>query len=407
VAGLTTGNGAMKILVLHSELGVLWGGGENFTRNLFAAFTARGHQVSAAFIADHKNRYPILLPPGIEPITIPGLWSRSLGQSTLSAIRGLISSKNGFRHQWDRIQQGLSWRTAKWHDERFQKRIMRAFASRWNTFDAVYVHSNAVLASLVSRNRPTILRLPGPLGREWEPTLKSIPVVCANGDALAQIRLFLGDHAVELPVGVDTRRFNPEPGSVRESLGWTAGDRVLGYVGRLTHLKGVALLADAFLDVSRILPQAKLILIGSGPEENYIRRRLAKQIENGTVQLRHHIDHQELPSWYRAMDLMVMPSRYENLSNAILESMACGIPFLASNIGGNAILAGMDAGWLFERELTSSLVTRIRELLTKDQEIKTRGKMAAIAARNCFSWDASADRLEKIIISRLQGETRG
>jgi hypothetical protein len=42
----------MKILVLHSELGVLRGGGENFTRNVFVAFAERGHDVSAAFIAD-------------------------------------------------------------------------------------------------------------------------------------------------------------------------------------------------------------------------------------------------------------------------------------------------------------------------------------------------------------------
>jgi hypothetical protein len=46
----------MKILVLHSELGVLRGGGENFTRNLFDALHKRGHQVVAAFLADEGGR---------------------------------------------------------------------------------------------------------------------------------------------------------------------------------------------------------------------------------------------------------------------------------------------------------------------------------------------------------------
>ena len=53
----------MKILVLHAELGILRGGGENFTRNLFVEFSKRGHEVCAVFGADLKGSYPIPLPP--------------------------------------------------------------------------------------------------------------------------------------------------------------------------------------------------------------------------------------------------------------------------------------------------------------------------------------------------------
>src|SRR5437762_13538082 len=76
----------MKILVLHSELGVLRGGGENFTRNLFAAFAERDHCVAAAFVADHNGRYPLSLPPIIRPIPLAGWWWGSLGQATLSSL---------------------------------------------------------------------------------------------------------------------------------------------------------------------------------------------------------------------------------------------------------------------------------------------------------------------------------
>src|SRR5215475_9094251 len=80
----------MKVLVLHSELGVLRGGGENFTRNLFAAFAARGHHVAAAFVADRHGRYPIPLPSFIEPMPIRGWWSRKLGQATLSSMSNCL-----------------------------------------------------------------------------------------------------------------------------------------------------------------------------------------------------------------------------------------------------------------------------------------------------------------------------
>ncbi len=76
----------MNVLVLHSELGVLWGGGETFTTNLFTAFAKRGHRVTATFVADHHGRYPRALPACFEPMPLSGWWSRKPGQAMLSAV---------------------------------------------------------------------------------------------------------------------------------------------------------------------------------------------------------------------------------------------------------------------------------------------------------------------------------
>ena len=153
----------MKVLILQSELGVLRGGGENFTRNLFAAFAERGHRVMAAFVADHRQRYPLPLPASIEPIPLPGWWSSTLGQGLLSSISGYLPWDSRARKHWDRVQEALSWRTFAWHSRRFQRAVERTFASRWEVFDAIYVHSDTLLASKVAQFRPTILRLPGPV----------------------------------------------------------------------------------------------------------------------------------------------------------------------------------------------------------------------------------------------------
>ena len=391
----------MKVLVVHSELGVLRGGGENFTRNLFSAFADRGHNVQAAFLADHKSRYPIPLPSNIAPIPIPGWWSRNAGQDFFSFIRGHLPRKDHFRTAWDRLQEAVSWRILRWHERRFQRRVERDFARIWDEFDAIYVHHSAVLASKIARRRPTILRLPGPPGAHLAPVLRAVHAVCANGDALNHIRRFLGDHAVELPIGIDTNRFSPAGSTIRSDLGWNEGDRVVGYVGRLTHLKGVDLLASAFHEISRALSDVKLLIVGRGPEENFIRSVLVEEIGHGRAHIEPDVDHERLSDWYRAMDLLVMPSRYENFSNTILEAMACGIPLLASDVGGNKPLAETGGGWLFEAASMSSLVLSLNRILGTKAEMKARGEVGCRYIRGRYSWASSAKRLEEIMISRL------
>ena len=391
----------MKILVLQSELGVLRGGGENFTRNLFTAFANRGHHIVAAFVANRRGEYPIALPTGMHPIPLNGWWSMNLGQATLGTMGRFIRTDSSRRKHWDRIQEAVAWRTIRWHNGRFRRRVELEFVHRWCHFDAVYVHGNTTLASLVARHRPTILRLPGPVTAELKPMLEQVPAVCANGDALLRIRRFLGDHATELPIGIDTQLFTPGRTSIRTVLGWTDQDRVIGYVGRLVHLKGVDLLAAAFRDVSRVAPNTRLLIIGSGPEGRYIRSVLAQEISSGIVHIEPDVSHDRLPEWYRAMDLIVMPSRYENLSNAVIEAMACGIPLLGSDIGGNKILADAGAGWLFERESVSSLTVSLSNIVNNDSDLKARGRVGLRYVRGRYDWAASAERLEWIISSRL------
>jgi len=391
----------MKVLVLHSELGVLRGGGENFTRNVFTAFAERGHHVMAAFVADWKRRYPLALPPRIEPLPIPGWWSSNVGQAALSFMSRYIPWKSRFGAQWDRVQAALAWRAFAWHKRRFQRRVAREFARRWSDFDAVYVHGDTTLAGHVARYCPTVLRLPGPVTAELAPVLQVVHAVCANGDALARIRTFLGDHAIELPVGLDERRFVPGLTSVRAALGWTEQHQVVGYVGRLTHLKGGDLLAAAFHELAQSAVNARLLIVGAGEASRSMRAILAPELARGIVHIECSVDHERLPEWYRAMDVMVMPSRYENFSNAILEAMACGVPCLASDAGGNRMLAETGAGWLFEPNSVAALRSCLQSVLENRPEITARGHIGSRYVRGRYSWAASAERLAWIMASRL------
>lgn len=392
----------MQVLVLHSELGVLRGGGENVTRHLFPAFAARGHRVVAAFTADWRGRYPLPLPSGMEPRPLRGLWFHTLGQGTLSSMSRFIHFVPPCRPTLERIQESAAWRTFAWHKRRFQRRVECIFAQSWDKFDAVYVHGDVLLASQVARHRPTLLRLPGPVAAQYAPQLRAVQVVCSNGDAFLRTRALVGEHVVELPLGLDTHAFAPGASTVRSRLGWDSQHCVVGYVGRLTRLKGIDLLAAAFRDVVRDAPDARLLIVGSGVEESHVRGVLEKECAKGMVHIEPGIDHDQLPAWYRAMDLMAMPSRYENHSNALLEAMACGIPFLASDTGGNRKFGETGGGWLFERESVLALKQLLSELVRNRGVLKVRGEAAIESVRHHSSWAASAERLESIIESRLR-----
>jgi glycosyltransferase involved in cell wall biosynthesis len=99
------------------------------------------------------------------------------------------------------------------------------------------------------------------------------------------------------------------------------------------------------------------------------------------------------------MDLFVMPSRYENLSNAVLEAMACGVAFLGSNIGGNQTYVEAEGGWVFTPGSVGSLSEKLRFLA--ENPGLARDRKASIADKVCrgHSWTATAKRLEDILLS--------
>jgi len=362
----------------------------------------RGHKVSAAFLADLKGEYPMPLPDGINPLPLPGWWSPSFGQVTLSKIGGYLSGKSSLNAYWNRVHEALSWRTFRWHGRRVQRRIEREFANRWQEFDVVYVHGDPFLARLVSSFCPTVLMLPGPVSSDFAPVLRAVHAVCAHDDALTLVREFLGDHLIELPLGISSQFFTPGPTPVRSTLGWTSNDLVMGYVGRLSHIKGVDLLSAAFYQNLQNFPNIKLLIVGSGVMDEHLRIALASAFEQGKVHIEPAMPQECLAPWYRAMDLMVMPSRYETMSSAVLEAMACGVPFLASDVGGNSTLGMTGAGWLFQKGSSLSLSESLSSIIQNPSEMRARGAIAPSYIRERHSWAASAERLEIVIKTLLR-----
>lgn len=132
-------------------------------------------------------------------------------------------------------------------------------------------------------------------------------------------------HALPNGVPVPARPWSIRPG-------WSASPRAV-YVGRLAPEKGLDTLIDAWPAVRAEHPQARLVLVGEGPERPALQARVERLGLGDAVEL---AGYAEDPSGrLREADLFVLPSREEGMSIALLEAMALGIPLVATAIPGN------------------------------------------------------------------------
>lgn len=137
-----------------------------------------------------------------------------------------------------------------------------------------------------------------------------------------------------VPNGVDPDVFTPgDRAEARAGLG-LAGDRPLALVlGRLCPQKGQDILLDAWPAVLDRVPDAQLALVGDGPDRQTLADRIAADPRTAESVLLPGATGDAL-SWYRAADLLVVPSRWEGMALAPLEAMSCGCPVVAFEVAG-------------------------------------------------------------------------
>ncbi len=135
--------------------------------------------------------------------------------------------------------------------------------------------------------------------------------------------------------GVYVQRFSPGPSQVRAQLGIPPTGPVLGFVGRLTCDKGIPELIDAFDTILAGEPEARLLLVGwFDASEDALCPQLRARIESHP---RIHCTGfvSDTAPYYRAMDVMVLPSWREGFPNVVLEAGATGIPVITTVATGS------------------------------------------------------------------------
>ncbi|MEW5802716.1 MAG: glycosyltransferase [bacterium] len=177
--------------------------------------------------------------------------------------------------------------------------------------------------------------------------------------------------------GIDTGHFlpRPKPFGLLSELGFQPDQKVVGSVGRLNQVKNYPVLLHAFRDVAAKVPEARLLIVGDGPERGNL-ERLIDRLGLSKICLLpgERFDIADLLS---CMDIFVLPSWSEGTSMSLLEAMACARPVVASCVGGNQELVRHgQTGFLVKPDDVHSFTHHILSLLNNRH-------MAAGFGENC------------------------
>ena len=209
-------------------------------------------------------------------------------------------------------------------------------------------------------------------------------------DAMVRLYGADADRITLVPCGVDLAKFRPlDQKEVRKQLGLN-GEKVLLYVGRMEPLKGLDLLVEAAaqLDTGE---EVRMVVVGGdadgGKDLNRV-RQLAKQRQvEGLFDFVGLVDHDELPLYYNAADVCIVPSYYESFGMVALESMACGTPVVATRVGGlPTIVHHGHTGYLKSWRCPESFANSVEMIISSSGLQESMGAAARRRAEG-MGWD--------------------
>lgn len=216
---------------------------------------------------------------------------------------------------------------------------------------------------------------------------REIEQVTENAGIRSEKRVFISN-------GVNAERFHPvseeQKVLLRERLGLLAQAPIFIFTGRLVPLKRVNHLVSIWDSIREVFPDATLIILGSGEEEDNLRKTATAGIHllGGVGDV--------LP-YLQAADGFVLPSIAEGLSIAILEAMACGLPVIATQVGGNLeLITHGQNGWLIPPDDPEAIRNAILMFL-RDKELRSRiGHQAMVYVNQNYTIAENAKKLYQL-----------
>lgn len=284
---------------------------------------------------------------------------------------------------------------------------------------AIMVNASAVAAYGFSRVRrvPTLLTLQEgdteDYAREYlGPFFRIYPWLHRPFDRIHAISRYLEQQAIGygadpsairvVPNGVDTERFSPDVANgprldaLRKELSIT-DERVLVSVSRLVPKNGLDIVIDALPRILEVGPRSVVVFVGDGPERRALERRAEENGVRQAVRFVGTVDHELTADYLRLADVFVRPSRSEGLGSAFLEAMACGIPVVATPVGGIPdFLRHEDNGLFVAPESAPSLAEGVLRLLSDGELSKRFAEEGVRIVRSRYRWDVVAGQIGEI-----------
>lgn len=210
------------------------------------------------------------------------------------------------------------------------------------------------------------------------------------------------------PPGINHNVFRPGArGEARSWLGMGDAPFVL-FVGRIQPLKGLDVAVEAVAQLDGV----HLVVVGgpSGPQGQAELDRIEKLVVDLGIAERTHFvpaqPHDQLAEFYRAANVVVMPSRSESFGLVAAEAQACGVPVLAARVGGleyvvdDGVSGFLIDGW--DGSVWADAISRVLD----DPDLAAELSAGALANAEKFSWSATANRLLELYAGIVSGDHR-
>ncbi|HEU0165356.1 MAG TPA: glycosyltransferase [Thermomicrobiales bacterium] len=290
----------------------------------------------------------------------------------------------------------------------------------WHVPHLLMFHTTAHMKNAVAAtaDRETPLRM------EIERKLLDLAdgIVAANPDERTDLisRMHTPiDKVCTVPPGVDLRIFQPgSRADARRQLGIGLDEKIVVSVGRVDPIKGFDTLLHAMQQLKAHRQPGTLILAGGDLDEAgnpaHTLAGIAAQAEMLGVRDRVRFvgsqSHEQLATFYRAADVVAVPSRYESFGLVAIEAMASGTPVVASNVGGLRFTVENDrSGYLVPHSDPTALADAMTKILT-DDALRDRLGEGAVVQANRFAWESVGEQIERmyrLLISGYQDELCG
>lgn len=377
----------IRLLVLTDTSILTSGGSERFLRNLLSRLSPQHYQITVVQLTKAMHTWNNTdLSTGAPHVQLRTLAMKAVygwpGWLALRNLRKLVQNERfdivQSQHEKSDLLNALlprnkgSIRISNRRDMGFNKspRLRLLFRFLNHRFDCVVAPSQPILGSL------------------------------ARDESLPARRMLW------IPNGVDTECFQPPtPQARRESrraLGLADDVIAFGCIASLTAVKCHDDLLEAFARLHRQMPQTRLLLVGDGPLRPQVTRQVAALGLGEAVKLLGTLSNVE--SVLPALDVVVLASSTEGMSNAILEAMACRLPVIATAVGGNLrLVQDQVSGLLVQPRQPTALAEALRILAESPEARQRMGAAARARIERDFSLDSmvrSFDRLYRRLLER-------